>query len=93
MHSTRSPPNGYITLKENNTVIKDQNLVADTLNSYFKNVVDSLDTQHYITYENQPHVSKIPKYWDHKQFDFSLTNHELVKSALEKIKAKKSKRS
>ena len=35
MHSKRSPPNGYITFKENNTIIKDQNLVADTLNSYF----------------------------------------------------------
>ena len=45
MHSKRRPPNGYITLKQNNTIIKDQNLVADTLNSYFRNVVDSLDIQ------------------------------------------------
>ena len=36
-------------------------------------------------------MSNISKYWDHKQFDFSLTNHELVKSALEKIKANKAK--
>ena len=36
-------------------------------------------------------MSKIPKYCDHKQFDFSLTNHELVKSALEKIKANKAR--
>ena len=36
-------------------------------------------------------MSNIPKYWDHKQFDFSLTNHELVKSALEKIKANKAR--
>ena len=35
MHSKRGPPNGYITFKENNTIIKDQNLVAETLNSYF----------------------------------------------------------
>ena len=91
MHSKRSPPNGYITLIENNTIIKDQNLVVDTLNSYFTNVVDSLDIQPYTTFENQPHVSNIPKYWNHKQFDFSLTNHELVKSALEKINANKAR--
>ena len=90
MHSKKSPPNGYIALKENNTIIKDQNLVADTLNSYFTNVVDSLDIQPYTTFENHPRV-KYSKYWDHKQFDFSLTNHELVKSALEKIKAKKAR--
>ena len=36
-------------------------------------------------------MSNISKYWDHKQFDFSLTNHELVKSALEKIKANKAR--
>ena len=91
MHSKRSPPNGYITLKENKTIIKDQNLVADTLNSYFTNVVDSLDIRPYTTFENQPRVSNIPKYWDHIQFDFSLTNHELVKSALEKINANKAR--
>ena len=89
MHSKRSPPNGYITLKVNNTIIKGQNL--DTLNSNFTNVVDSLDIQAYTAFENQPHVSNIPKYWDHKQFDFSLTNHELVKSALQKIKANKAR--
>ena len=36
MHSKRSPPNGYTTLKENNTIIKDQNLVADTLYGYLQ---------------------------------------------------------
>ena len=36
-------------------------------------------------------MSNISKYWDHKRFDFSLTNHELVKSALEKIKANKAR--
>ena len=91
MHSKRSPRNGYITLKENNRIIKDQNLVAETLNSYFTNVVDSLDIQPYTAFENQLHVSNIPKYWDHKQFDFSLTNHELAKSALAKIKANKAR--
>ena len=93
MHSKRSPRNGYITLTENtnNRIIKDQNLVAETLNSYFTNVVDSLDIQPYTAFENQLHVSNIPKYWDHKQFDFSLTNHELAKSALAKIKANKAR--
>ena len=38
------------------------------------------------TFENQPHVSNISKYWDHKQFELSLTNHEL-----EKIKANKAR--
>ena len=91
MHSKRSQRNGYITLKENNRIIKDQNLVAETLNSYFTNVVDSLDIHPYTAFENQLHVSNIPKYWNHKQFDFSLTNHELAKSALAKIKANKAR--
>ena len=66
-------------IKENNTIIKDQNLVAETLDNYFTNVVDSLDIEPYTAFENQQHVSNITKYWDHNQFDFSLTNHELVK--------------
>ena len=78
-------------IKENNTIIKDQNLVVETLDNYFTNVVNSLDIEPYTAFENQQHVSNIPKYWDHKQFDFSLTNHELVKSALEKIKANKAR--
>ena len=78
-------------IKENNTIIKDQNLVAETLDNYFTNVVDSLDIEPYSAFENQQHVSNITKYWDHNQFDFSLTNHELVKSALEKIKANKAR--
>ena len=78
MHSKRSPPNGYITLK-------DQNLGAETLNSYFSNVVDDLEIQPYTAFENQRHVSNIPKYWNHKQLDVSLTNHDLVKYALQKM--------
>ena len=94
MHSKRSPPNGYITLKESNRIIKDQNLVAETLNSYFTNVADSSTIQPYTTFENQPHVLNIPEYWDHIQFDFNIAtgNHsELVKFALQKIKANKSR--
>ena len=81
----RSPPNGCITLKQNNMIIKDQNLGAETLNSYFSNVVDDLEIQPYTALENQRHVSNIPKYWNHKQLDVSLTNHDLVKYALQKI--------
>ena len=76
---------GCITLKENNMIIKDQNLGAETLNSYFSNVVDDLEIQPYTAFENQRHVSNIPKYWNHKQLDVSLTNHDLVKYALQKI--------
>ena len=36
-------------------------------------------------------MSNIPKYRDHEQFDLSLTNHELVNSALQKIKANKAR--
>ena len=85
MHSKRSPPNGYIILKENNMIIKDRNLGAETLNSYFSNVVDDFEIQPYTAFENQRHVSNIPKYWNHKQLDVSLTNHDLVKYALQKI--------
>ena len=81
----RSPSNGYITLKEHNMIMKDQNLGAETLNSYFSNVVDDLEIQPYTAFENQRHVSNIPKYWNHKQLDVSLTNHDLVKYALQKI--------
>ena len=80
-------------LKENYRIIKNQNLVAETLNSYFTNVAGSSTIQPYTTFENQPHVSNIPKYWAHIQFDFSIAtgNHELVKSALQKIKVNKSR--
>ena len=81
----RSPPNGCITLKQNNMIIKDQNLGAETLNGYFSNVVDDLEIQPYTAFENQRHVSNIPKYWNHKQLVVSLTNHDLVKYALQKI--------
>lgn len=81
----RSPPNGCITLKQNNMIIKDQNLGAETLNSYFSNVVDDLEIQPYTAFENQRHVSNIPKYWNHRQLVVSLTNHDLVKYALQKI--------
>ena len=66
-------------------IIKDQNLGAETLNSYFSNVVDDLEIQPYTAFENQRHVSNIPKHWNHKQLDVSLTNHDLVKYALQKI--------
>ena len=66
-------------------IIKDQNLGAETLNSYFSNVVDDLEIQPYTAFENQRHVSNIPKDWNHKQLDVSLTNHDLVKYALQKI--------
>ena len=52
MHLKRSPPNGYITLKDNNMIIKDQNLGAETLNSYFSNVADDLEMQPYTAFEN-----------------------------------------
>ena len=66
-------------------IIKDQNFGAETLNSYFSNVVDDLEIQPYGAFENQRHVSNISKYWNHKQLDVSLTNHDLVKYALQKI--------
>ena len=66
-------------------IIKDQNLGAETLNSYFSNVVHDLEIQPYTAFENQRHVSNIPKYWNHKQLVVSLTNHDLVKYALQKI--------
>ena len=66
-------------------IIKDQNFGAETLNSYFSNVVDDLEIQPYAAFENQRHVSNISKYWNHKQLDVSLTNHDLVKYTLQKV--------
>ena len=40
MHSKRCAASGCITLKENNKIIKDQNQVAEILNSYLKNVTE-----------------------------------------------------
>ena len=45
-------------------ILKDQNLGAETLNSYFSNVVDDLEIQPYTAFENQRHVSNIPEYWN-----------------------------
>ena len=61
MHSKRCVPSEYITLKENNKIIKDQNQVAEILNSYFKNVTESLNIQQHTSFENQPHLSNISK--------------------------------
>ena len=90
MHSKRCVPSEYITLKENNKIIKDQNQVAEILNSYFKNVTESLNIQQHTSFENQPHLSNIPKNWNQdEQFEFNLINHELVKTALQRMKANK----
>lgn len=43
MHSKRCAPTECIALKENNKIIKDQNQVAEILDSYFRNVTESLD--------------------------------------------------
>ena len=45
-------------------IIKDQNLVAETLNSYFTNVVEGLDIQPHNAFENELHVSDIPRNWN-----------------------------
>ena len=76
MHSKRCAPSGYITLKENNKIIKDQNQVAEMLNSNFKHVTESLDIQQYTSFENQPHLSNISRNWNQdEQFEFNLINH------------------
>ena len=52
LHSKRSAPSGYITLKENKKIIKDQNQVAEILNSYVQNyATESLDIQQYTSFE------------------------------------------
>ena len=77
MTSKRCAPSGYITLKENNKIIKDQKQVAEILNIYFKNVIKILDIQQYTSLENQPHLSNIPRNWNRdKQSEFNLINHE-----------------
>ena len=73
MHSKRSPLNGYILLKEKNTITKYQNIAAETVNKDFTSAVDSLYIQPFTSFGSQPHVWNIPKHWNH-QFIFSL-NH------------------
>ena len=90
MHSKRNAQSVYVTLKENNKIIKDQNQVVEIVNSYFANVTESRDIQQYTSFENQPHLSNIPRNWNQdEQFEFNLTNHELVKTALQRMKANK----
>ena len=77
-------------LKRTIKIFKDQNQVAEILNSYFKNVTESLDIQQYTSFENQPHLSSIPRMWNQdEQFESNLINHELVKTALQRMKAHK----
>lgn len=53
-------------------------------------MTESLDIQQYTSFENQPHLSNIPRNWNQdQQFEFDLINHELVKAALQRMKAKK----
>ena len=79
MHSKNRTPYNQVTLKEGNTVIRDQEQVAETLNDYFINVANDLDTQGHTTISAQSHASYIPVDCVHS-FGFRLTNHHEVKA-------------
>ena len=92
MHTKNRAPNDYITLKENNKIIRDQVQVADTLNEYFTNIARDLDVQEQKTFQNQSHVPNIPaNSVSARSFGFRPTNHHEIKCVLDKFKPNKAK--
>ena len=84
MHMKNRAPNDYITLKENNKIIRDQVQVADTLNEYFTNIARDLDVQGEKTFQNQSHVPNIPaNSVSVRSFGFRPTNHHEIKCVLD----------
>ena len=59
MHVKKSAPEQCITLKDQETVIRDQNQVAETMNEYFTNITKDLKLDEHLSFRTQSHFPKI----------------------------------
>ena len=93
MHAEKSVPEQRITLKDQETVIRDQNQVAETMNKYFTNITKDLKLDEHLSFRTQSHFAKIygangtsPKM---NTFNFHPTTSGGVGEILKKIKPNK----
>ena len=91
MHTKNRVPEEFITLKEERTVIREQDQVAETFNEYFTNITKSLISHKHCAFKDQVHVSQIPKPHNGSMnaFSFDRTNQHIVKDVLDNIKPNK----
>ena len=84
-------PEEFITLKEERTVIREQDQVAQTLKEYFTNITKSLNSHKHCAFKDQVHISQIPKPHNGSMntFSFDRTNQHIVKDVLDNIKPNK----
>ena len=81
----------FITLKEERTVIREQDQVAQTLKEYFTNITKSLISHKHCAFKDQVHIPQIPKPHNGSlnTFNFDRTNQHIVKDARDNIKPNK----
>ena len=59
MHTRKSAPEQCITLKDQPTIIRDQNHVAQTMNEYFTNITKDLILDKHLSFRTQSLFPKI----------------------------------
>lgn len=91
MHTRKQDGNSYITLKENNKIIKEQHKVAAILNQHFTNATNDSTIGSYTAFEDQPHVMNIAQTnkLGSSHFSFRPINDVEVKSVIEAMKPNK----
>ena len=91
MHTRKQDGNSYITLKENNKIIKEQHKVAAILNQHFTNATNVLTIGSYTAFEDQSHVMNIAQTnkLGSSHFSFRPINEAEVKSVIEALKPNK----
>ena len=92
MHSKRCASSEYITLKENNRIIKDQAQVIGILYSHFKNVKPWKSNSSLASSEINHTCQIFQGNWNQNEpFEFNLINHKfnLVKTTIQRLKVNK----
>ena len=91
MHTKKRVPEEFITLKEERTVIREQDQVAETFNEFFTNITKSLISHKHCAFKDQVHISQIPKPHNGSMntFSFDPTNQHIVKDVLDNMKPNK----
>ena len=91
MHTKNRVPEELNTLKEERTVVREQDQVAETFNEYFTNITKSLISHKHCAFKDQVHISQIPKPHNGSlnTFSFDRTNQHIVKDVLDNIKPNK----
>ena len=92
MHTRKRTQEEFITLKEKQSVITNQNQESEVLNEYFTNIIKDLISYKHCPFRDQSHVSKIPLMngvADANTCGFKLTNHHVEGAVLERVQPNK----